>query len=869
MADVNIEEIVIGFLDANKSTGWYVYGDMPKTRPTGFVLVDRTGGPREYIVQDRAEIVVEVYHKTSRESASDEANRIADILKNLESLEPVMRAKVTSLVKLDDLLGQYWRYQIYCDVFYRRDVSTDGIIYPVIPNGGVTSVNSKIGAVVIAAGNDINIDNSGATIVISSTKVSDVQSVNGQTGVVVLDADDIDDSSTTNKFTTAADISKLAGIEAGADVTDATNVASAGAYMKATDNAGDVAFDGTTLGLVATDVQGAVDELGISAGGAISSKIDYTETDTTSIDFVIDEDDMVSNSATKVPTQQSTKAYVDTTMYDVNGPFNPTDATSVFVSASVTALAEGRNFIKVAPGYYNCPGMTSDDMGDVYIVGDGVTFTSTTYVASFSHNDYITRNFKASNEGIKRGAIAFELDDALMSHWTMVFPWSKRMNVPIGAVWHEGQVSAPWIKEAWRHGWEIISHGYSEESFTAITVAEAEAQAVASLDLIEAITGTRENVSFVYPQHHRNATLDSALSKYFTRGRGVASWAIKPSEGGDTWLTSSALLDPEITAGTLTQKVKDALNAVASSNGRLVMYFHGDTGNLAVRLEAMTKIVNYARGLGIHIDKPSAVNGVSSISPDPYIKTATEWVPIASATTLFSRDTTHTYGGSTHSYKATSVGAWGNQDLAYRDYIPLARKNGCFTVIRGSFRVHAPTGGTVSSGSGFLFRLGGEVRNLDGTYTYPGLKEMSGRYPTSGTAIPTQTWERVARTLVFGADITQIKPYITLWNLNATSNSMWVSDIRFDVMDFAPTISFTATLNGTTGVAIRSGIYAVNRYAITVTPKASVAGRLYVETDTADKITVKSTDAADTASVTVVVHAGGTSSDYTWLTTGA
>jgi len=98
---------------------------------------------------------------------------------------------------------------------------------------------------------------------------------------------------------------------------------------------------------------------------------------------------------------------------------------------------------------------------------------------------------------------------------------------------------------------------------------------------------------------------------------------------------------------------------------------------------------------------------------------------------------------------------------------------------------------------------------------------------------------------------------------------MWVSDIRFDVMDFAPTISFTATLNGTTGVAIRSGIYAVNRYAITVTPKASVAGRLYVETDTNDKITVKSTDAADTASVTVVVHAGGTSSDYTWLTTGA
>jgi hypothetical protein len=51
-----------------------------------------------------------------------------------------------------------------------------------------------------------------------------VDSVNGQTGVVVLDADDIDDTSTTNKFTTAGDISKLAGIESGAQVNVATDL---------------------------------------------------------------------------------------------------------------------------------------------------------------------------------------------------------------------------------------------------------------------------------------------------------------------------------------------------------------------------------------------------------------------------------------------------------------------------------------------------------------------------------------------------------------------------------------------------------------------------------------------------------------------
>ncbi len=69
-----------------------------------------------------------------------------------------------------------------------------------------------------------------------------VDSVNGQTGVVVLDPDDLDDTSTTNKFTTASDISKLAGIEAGADVTDETNVVSA--------------LDGATLTDIGTPASG-------------------------------------------------------------------------------------------------------------------------------------------------------------------------------------------------------------------------------------------------------------------------------------------------------------------------------------------------------------------------------------------------------------------------------------------------------------------------------------------------------------------------------------------------------------------------------------------------------------------------------------
>ena len=62
------------------------------------------------------------------------------------------------------------------------------------------------------------------------------------------------------------DKTKLDGIEASADVTDATNVDAAGAVMN-------------------------------------------SDSSTASMSFVIDEDNMASDSATKVPTQQSVKAY--------------------------------------------------------------------------------------------------------------------------------------------------------------------------------------------------------------------------------------------------------------------------------------------------------------------------------------------------------------------------------------------------------------------------------------------------------------------------------------------------------------------------------------------------------------------------------
>jgi hypothetical protein len=96
----------------------------------------------------------------------------------------------------------------------------------------------------------------------------DVTSVNSMTGTVTLDQDDVGDGTTYKQYS-ATEKTKLAGIEANADVTDATNVAAAGAYMKLTDSAADVAYDdtvGTLYGVTGDDTQEYTDNLTVAMG---------------------------------------------------------------------------------------------------------------------------------------------------------------------------------------------------------------------------------------------------------------------------------------------------------------------------------------------------------------------------------------------------------------------------------------------------------------------------------------------------------------------------------------------------------------------------------------------------------------------------
>lgn len=200
-----------------------------------------------------------------------------------------------------------------------------------------------------------------------------VDSVNGETGVVVLDADHLDDTSTAHKFLSAAQVAKLDGIEDGADVTDAASVEAAGALMDselatvsgiktlnvpantAISSYGKTIVESLTASqarsvlalVIGTNVQAysavlqattasfttadqtkldgieeladVTDATNVAAAGAVME----TDTSTAAMAFVLDEDDLVSDSATAVPTQQSVKAYIDALKARVTALENP------------------------------------------------------------------------------------------------------------------------------------------------------------------------------------------------------------------------------------------------------------------------------------------------------------------------------------------------------------------------------------------------------------------------------------------------------------------------------------------------------------------------------------------------------------------
>ena len=108
---------------------------------------------------------------------------------------------------------------------------------------------------------------------ISADAGAPVLSVNTLIGAVVLDPDDLDDSLTTNKFTTASDISKLAGIADGAEVNVNADWTSVGGDAEILNKPAFGDITGSNIADFATFGQGLLADSALQNGDNISELV--------------------------------------------------------------------------------------------------------------------------------------------------------------------------------------------------------------------------------------------------------------------------------------------------------------------------------------------------------------------------------------------------------------------------------------------------------------------------------------------------------------------------------------------------------------------------------------------------------------------
>lgn len=198
------------------------------------------------------------------------------------------------------------------------------------------------------------------------TPTDSVLSVNGQTGAVSLDADDIDDTSTTNKFVTAGDLTKLGHISVTQAVDLDTMESDISSNASAISNhisdasgahaASAISFSNVASGLVATDAQAAIDEVEgrlDTAEGSLSSHISNTsnphsvtkaQVGLTNVDDVqqlpmsyLDTDGtMAANSDIKVPSQKAVVTYVAAQISAIPAAAAPREEILTLVAQDIT-----------------------------------------------------------------------------------------------------------------------------------------------------------------------------------------------------------------------------------------------------------------------------------------------------------------------------------------------------------------------------------------------------------------------------------------------------------------------------------------------------------------------------------------------------
>jgi peptidoglycan/xylan/chitin deacetylase (PgdA/CDA1 family) len=513
-------------------------------------------------------------------------------------------------------------------------------------------------------------------------------------------------------------------------------------------------------------------------------------------------------------------------------PDGVTDSTAAFIAAAAYATSQGVDFIVCPAGTYHCPGMTCDDMGGVYIVGDGVTFTPTTYVAAFTVRDWVERS--AEGPPAERGMIAIECDDAYPSEWQYLFPLSKELGIPLGSAVITSKYTAgnaPWLKEMHRHGWELLSHTDTHDSLATATAEEIHTECATSLAIIQAITG-KDKVAFVYPGHERNVASDMICRNYFTNGRGLSITHSHHSSAPQQWLLTSTALDTILSdvgaaAETeFTEAFLQRLDSIATGNQSALFFMHFQSGDATdqKKLLGLRKLVAHCKARGIRIVRPSELYPSTQLIRNPHANAG--WT--LNGTGLSLDETTGYFAGKSIKYVNASAG-----NFYFKHNVPIhIARPGHFAVVKASFRYKAPSDVTVGAGLGLSWLLEGDQRKFTAAGASDSSLALSATawtrlYPLTGTTIAAAAdWTLVEAILLIPPELISFKLVLN-GNTITAPDGIWFDELRCELMDYVTSRTIVTTINGTSQRKIYPGI-AAGYYGVVASPQSVHTGPIRI-----------------------------------------
>lgn len=86
---LNIEKVVIDYL---KNNGYKAYAQVPKNRPSEFLLVERTGGGSLNVAMDKPAVAVQCW-SSSRYKASELAYKVNECMFRMRDLKDICSVK--------------------------------------------------------------------------------------------------------------------------------------------------------------------------------------------------------------------------------------------------------------------------------------------------------------------------------------------------------------------------------------------------------------------------------------------------------------------------------------------------------------------------------------------------------------------------------------------------------------------------------------------------------------------------------------------------------------------------------------------------------------------------------------------------------